>query len=139
MLNVAGYIAHDLAINTQQVVPTHARLPGNAGSHNADIRAGNISVVRCPYDVGVIALDGPGFEHIQSLSLGQAINHVEQNDIAKSFEHTQVGKGTADITCANECDFLPSHNILPSGLASMKDIERYRKRTVRTAVLISIR
>ena len=52
-------------------------------------------------------------EHVERLALGQAVDNVEEHDIAQSAQEAQMGTGGADVAGANKGDFSTLDHTLP--------------------------
>jgi hypothetical protein len=59
------------------------------------------------------ALDRPTLAEIQRLALRNALDHVEQDDVAQLADGGQVSQRAADIAGADQRDFLASHRPRP--------------------------
>ena len=103
---------HDLQVDSQQVVAAHARLARHACGDNADIGAGNCSVIVRARKTGVEAIHGAGFGNIKRLALRDALGDVEQHHVAQFFQTRQMRERAADLTCADQRDFASGHRCL---------------------------
>ena len=95
---------HDAEVDVQQIVAAHPGLARRSRGHHAAVGAlDNLHVCRAA-DVHVDAQHRGGLEHVERLALRQAVDDVEERDIAQPAQKTQVGTGGADIASANDGD-----------------------------------
>ena len=99
----------DLGVDADEIVAAHARLARHAGGDDADVGAREVGVVVAALDLDVEALDGPGGGEVERLALRQALDDVEQDDVAEPLQRAQVRERAADHAGADERDLLPCH------------------------------
>src|SRR2546429_5247702 len=104
-----GHAADDVLVGFHEVVPGHAGLAGDAGGDHADARAGGLLVAIGSDDVGVVADDRAGLQHVERLSLGQAFYDVDQHDVGVAALSEALGQRGADITGPHHGDLGTSH------------------------------
>src|SRR5208337_3007135 len=105
-LEAGGDGFHHLEIDAEQVVTAHAGLPRHAGGDDDDIGAGNGRVVARPAEFGVEALDRAGFGKIERLALRDAVNDVEEDNVAEFLKRRQVRQGPADLPGSDQSNLL---------------------------------
>ena len=98
----------------EQVVAAHARLARHAGGDDDHVGAGDVLVVVGAGDLRVEALDRAALLEVERLALGNALDDVEQDDVAELLLRGQVGEGAADIAGTDQGDLLASHCALGS-------------------------
>src|SRR5208283_4681393 len=81
--HLAHHIAHDLVIGVDEVVAAHARLAGNAGGDDHDVRVRGVDVIVGADDERVPLFDGHGLEQVETFALGHAFNDVNEYDVAE--------------------------------------------------------
>ena len=109
LLDAFAHRRHDLQIDAQKIVAAHAGLARHAGRDDDNIGAGDIGVGIRALEVRVIAFDGAGLGDVEALALRQALHDVEQDDIPQFLEADQMGERAADLSAADERDFLAGH------------------------------
>src|SRR5438094_178870 len=57
----------------------------------------------------VEALDGAAFQQVERLALRQALDHVEEDDVAEALQRAEVRERAADHPRADERDLLAGH------------------------------
>src|SRR5439155_8024694 len=62
------------------------------------------------------ALDGAAFQQVERLPLRQAVDHVEEDDVAEALQRCEVRQRAADHPRADERDFLAWHGVPLLGL-----------------------
>ena len=102
---------HHLEIDAEQVVAAHAGLARHAGGDDDDIGAGDVGVGARAGELGVEAVDRRGFGKIERLALGNAVDDVEENDVAQLFQRRQMGQRAADLAGPDQCNFLARHEL----------------------------
>ena len=102
---------HDFEIDADEVIAAHAGLARHAGGHDDDVGPGNVGVGTRARQLGVEALDRSGFRQIQRFALWHAIDDIEQDDVAQFLDRGQMGQGPADLTCADQSNLLPRHEL----------------------------
>ena len=90
-------IAHDLVIRVEQVVAAHAGFARDAGRDDDDVGVRGVFVIVGAADVGVAFLDGHGFEQIESLALGHALDDVDEYDVGQFLGGDPVSGRCAHI------------------------------------------
>ena len=119
----APHSLHDLAVGFQQVIAAHARLARHSRGDDGHVRALDAGVIGGPGKARVEALHRRGFGDVEALSLGDAVDDVEQRHVAELFEAGEMGERAADISGADERDPMTGHGSLPCrrrGAASRK-------------------
>ncbi len=79
---------HHLQVDAEQVVAAHAGLARHAGGDDDHVGAGDVGVGTRPRQLRVEALDRPGFGEVERLALRNAVDDVEQHDVAE-FLHAR--------------------------------------------------
>ena len=80
--------AHDARVLGQQVVAAHARLAGEAGGDDDDVRAGGVGVVIGAGDAHVVADDRRRLGQVERFALRQALDDIDQHDVGQgAFGH----------------------------------------------------
>ncbi len=102
----------DLRIDADEIVAAHAGLASHAGGDDADVGAREVGVVVAALDLDVVSLDGTGGGEIERLALRQALDHVEQRDVAERLERAEVGERAADHASADEGDLVTCHAVM---------------------------
>ena len=74
-----------------------------------DVRAGDVGVVVRALELRVEAFDRAGLREVERLALRQAFDDVEQHDVAQFLERREMGERAADLSAADERDFLAGH------------------------------
>ncbi len=100
---------HDLDVDAQQVVAAHARLPRDACGHDDDVCASDIGIVLGAGEAHVEAVNRRGFGQVQRLALRQPLDNVEDHNITKLLQRSQMRQRPTDIATTNQCDFLACH------------------------------
>ena len=75
-----------MAVGAKQVVPAHARLARDTRRHDTDIGAGDIFILVGASHIAVKPFNRAGVRKIESFTLRQAIDDIEQHHIAQPFE-----------------------------------------------------
>src|SRR5207248_2814309 len=86
-----------------------AGLARDACSHNHHIGALDFGVAVRPPELSVKSFDRPRLRDIERLSLRQAFNNVEHDDIAEFFQPDEMSQSAADLAGANQRDFVAGH------------------------------
>ena len=94
--------ADDARVLGQQVVAAHARLAGEAGGDDDDVRAGRVGVVVRAGDLHVVAHDRRRLGQVERLALRQALDDVDQHDVRKACLRHSLGDGRADVAGADD-------------------------------------
>jgi hypothetical protein len=100
---------HDLEVDADEVVAAHARLAGDAGGDDADVRARDVGVGIRAGERRVEPFGGSGFGDVERLALRRAFGDVEEDDVAELLECREVGERSADLSRADEGDFRSGH------------------------------
>ena len=100
---------HHLEVDAEQVVAAHARLAGDAGGDDDHVGAGDVGIVVGAGDLGVEAFDRAALRQVERLALGNALDDVEQDDVAQFLLRGEMGERAADIAGADQRDLLASH------------------------------
>src|SRR5213594_1128760 len=108
-LDVVGHRADDLRVDTEEVVAAHAGLARHAGGDDADVGAADVGVVVGADQAHVEALDGAALQQVERFPLRQALDHVEEDDVAEALERAEVRERAADHPGADERDLLAGH------------------------------
>ena len=82
---------------------------GDAGGDDEDVGAGDVGIIVRALEVRVEAVDRAGLRDVERLALGNALDDVEQDDVAQFLLRREVSEGAADHSGADERDFLASH------------------------------
>ncbi len=104
---------HHLEIDAEQVVAAHAGLARHAGGDDDDVGAGDGGIVARAGELGVEALDRTRFGEIERLALRDAVDDVEEDDVAEFLQRRQMRQGAADLAGSDQCNLLARHGILP--------------------------
>ena len=62
-----------------------------------------------PLSLALKPSTGPDWDEVQRLALGQAFGDVENHHIAQLLQRHQMGERAADLSAADESDFLARH------------------------------
>ena len=108
-LDAFAHRRHDFQVDAQKVVAAHAGLARHAGGDDHHIGAGDVGVGIGALELRVEAFDRTGLGDVERLALRQAFHDVEQDDIAQFLEADQMGERAADLSAADERDFLAGH------------------------------
>ena len=100
---------HHLQIDAEQVVAAHAGLARHAGGDDDDVGAGDVGVGARARELGVEALDRPGFGEIERLALRHAVDDVEQDDVAQFLQRGQMRQRAADLAGPDQSNLLARH------------------------------
>ena len=109
---------HHLQIDAEQIVAAHPRLAGDAGGDDDDVGALDVGIIVRALERDVEALDRAALGKIERLALRHALDHVEQDDVAKLLRRGEMGERAADIAGADKRDLVASHGALPAFLRS---------------------
>ncbi len=104
---------HNLEIDAEQVVAAHARLPRHAGGDDDDVGAGDGRIVARAGELGVKALDRTRLSEIERLALRDAVDDVEEDDVAEFLKRRQMRQGAADLAGPDQSNLLARHGICP--------------------------
>ncbi len=104
--SLRDHFGHDLEVGVEEVIAAHARLAGDAGGDDDDVRVRGVGVVVGAGNLAVALLDGHGFKKVEPLALGHAFDDVDENDIGKFLGCDPVGGGCANVASAYDCDFF---------------------------------
>jgi hypothetical protein len=108
LLDVAD---RDVGVDREQVFAGHTGLTGRTGCQDDDIAVCGLVVAVGARDIDVKALDGSGFQKVQTLALRDPLGDVHENDIGEFFARDPVGTGGADKSGPNDGDFF-THSFL---------------------------
>src|ERR1700674_444830 len=81
MHDLADYIVHDFVVGIQKIIAAHARLARNSSGDDDDVRFGRVGVVVRANDVGIALLDRHGLKQVETLSLGDALDDVDEDNV----------------------------------------------------------
>src|SRR5207244_1584096 len=105
----------------------------HAGAHGGHIGAADVRVVVGAGQAHVEALDGAAFQQVERLPLRQALDHVEEDDVAEALERCEVRQRAADHSRADERDLLAGHafphSVCPGLRASTWSASRRKSRS----------
>jgi len=87
----------------------HARLAGNTGGDDADVRARDVLIGLGAGHGGIEPFGGAGFSDVEGFALRQAFGNVEKHHVAEFFDCCEVGKGAADVAGADQGDLGSGH------------------------------
>ena len=104
---------HHLEIDAEQVVAAHAGLARHAGGDDDDVGAGDVGVGTGPRQLGVEAVDRRGFGEIERLALRNAVDDVEENDVAQFLQRGQMRQRAADLAGPDQSNLLTRHGLRP--------------------------
>ena len=62
---------------------------------------------------------------VQGLALGHAVDHVEQDDVAKLFNAGKMGDGAANLASADQCNPITRHENPLLGSAAFRVAATY--------------
>ncbi len=102
---------HHLEVDAEQVVAAHAGLARHAGGDDHDVGAGDGRIVARAGELGVEPVDRAGLGEVERLALRDAVDDVEQDDVAEFLERGQMGERAADLTRADQSNLLARHGI----------------------------
>src|SRR5581483_5750370 len=77
------HVPHDLVVDVQQVVAAHPWFARHPGRDNDDVGIGGIGVVLSAQDVCVTLFEGHRFQQVQSFSLRNTFDDVNQHHTGK--------------------------------------------------------
>ena len=80
-----------MPVDADQVVAGHAGLARDAGGDDDDVGALEIGIIVRPEIIGVEAVDRRGLGDIERLALRNALDHVDEGDVAKLLEAGEEG------------------------------------------------
>jgi hypothetical protein len=103
---------HHLQIDAEQVVSAHAGLSRHPRGDDDDVGAGDGRVVARADELGVEALDRPRFGEIERLALRNAVDDIEEHDVAQLLQGGQVSQGAADLAGPDQSNFLARHDVM---------------------------
>ena len=109
LLDAGADLLHHLQIDAEKIVAAHARLARHAGGDDADRGALDLVIGIGADDAGVEALHRSGLRQIERLALRHAFHDVEKNDVAQLLEADQMRQRSADLTGADQCNFVSRH------------------------------
>ena len=104
---------HHLQVDAEQVVAAHAGLPRHAGGDDDHVRAGDVGVGTRPRQLRVEALDRPGFGDVERLALRNAVDDVEEDDVAQFLHGGQMRQRPADLARPDQSNLLSRHGLRP--------------------------
>ena len=99
----------DPGVLRQQVVAAHARLAGEAGGHDDDVRARRVGVVVRAGDPGVVADDRRRLGEVEALALRQPLDDVDEHDVGEAGLGDALGGRRADVAGADDGDLVAGH------------------------------
>ena len=108
-LDARADLGDDAQIDGKEVVAAHSGLAWHARGDDDDIRALDQSVIVSACHFGVRAMDRAGLREIKRLAARHPADDIEQGDVAELFHARQMRQRAADLTCADESDFLTRH------------------------------
>ncbi len=98
----------------EKIVAAHAGLARHAGGDDHDVDALDVGVGIRALELGVEAFDRARLREVERLALGQALDDVEEHDIAKLFQADQSRERAADLAAADERNPAAGHGELLS-------------------------
>ena len=101
--------ADDLGVDADQVVAAHAGLARYAGGDDHDIGALDLGVVVGAADRGVVTLDRAALDDVERFALRNALDDIEQHDVAQLFDAGEQCQGPADLAGADKGDLVACH------------------------------
>ena len=104
---------HHLQIDAEQIVAAHSRLAGDAGGDDDDVGALDVGIVVRALEGDVEALDRAALGEVERLALGDALDDVEQDDVAQLLRRREMSQRAADIAGTDQRDLVTSHGALP--------------------------
>ena len=107
------HLRDDPRIDADKIIATHAGFACDTCRHDNDIGAldGGIAVVAA--DQGIESLDRARLCDIERLSLGHALDDIDEDDIAELFQPGKVGQCATDLAGPDEGQFPARHPISP--------------------------
>ena len=108
-LDAGADLLHHLEVDAEQIVAAHARLARHAGGDDADRSAFDGLVGIGAGELGVEALDRRRLHEVERLALGDALDDVEQDDVAELLEADQERERAADLASADQCNLVTRH------------------------------
>ena len=109
-LDVLADGGDDLGVGADEIVAAHAGLAREAGGDDHDIGAGDDGVVVATGELGVEALDRRGLGDVERLPLRNAVDDIEEHDVAQLLEARQQSKRAADLPGADKRDLVACHH-----------------------------
>ena len=122
-LDALAHCLHHLQVDTKQIVAAHPRLAGYPGRHDDYIGASYIGVIIGALQVHIEPFNGAALRQVERLALRHAVDDVEQHDIAERLGRGEVRQRAADVSSADQRNFVACHGSGPS-LESFKDALR---------------
>ena len=95
--DLADDIAHDLVIRVEQVVAAHARLARDSGRNHDYVGVRRIRVIIRAQNVRVALLDRHRLRQIKSLTLGNALDNIDQHYICMFLRRQPMCRRGAHI------------------------------------------
>ena len=116
LFNFRGYRRDDASIGAEQVITTHARFTGDAGSDDNDITVDGIFVAGSSHDVGIKAYDGRGFHQVECLTGRHSFGcrDIEQHDVAQFRGGTPVSGRSTNVAGPDDRNLASPHKMLTS-------------------------
>ena len=82
LAQVGGDVAHDLDVDAEEVLAAHPRLARYAGGDDHHFGAGDLVVLVGADDPRVVAVGCARLHDVERLALGNALDHVVEDDVA---------------------------------------------------------
>ena len=98
MHDLADHIVHDLVIGIQEVIAAHAGLARHSSGDDDDVRIGCVRVVVGAEDRRVALLNRHGLQQVETFSLGNSFDDVDQDDIGQLFRGDPMSGSGADVS-----------------------------------------
>jgi hypothetical protein len=108
---------HDLGVGVQEVVSAHARPARDAGGDDHHVGALDRRVGVGAGHLGVEPLDRRGLREVERLALGNALDDIEEGNVAQLLEAGQQCQSAADLPGADQRDLIACHDVPSLGLS----------------------
>ena len=110
LLDAFADLGHDLGVNADEVVAAHPRLARDARRDDDDVGTSDDRIVVPAGEFRVETLDRRGLRDIEALALGNALDDVEEDDVAELLQPGEERERAADLTGADQRDLPACHS-----------------------------
>jgi hypothetical protein len=109
VLDALAHLRHHLEVDAEQIVAAHARFARHARCDDDDVAVLDVGIGVGALELRVVTLDRTGLRNVERLSLRQPLHDVEENDVAQFLQADEMSERAADLSAADEGDFLAGH------------------------------
>ena len=109
VLDAFRHLRDHAGILRHQIIAAHARHAREAGGDDHHIGTGNGGIIARADHVRIKPIHRAGLHEVQRLARGNAGEDIEHHDVAKFLETNEVSQSAADITGADQSNFLAGH------------------------------